>query len=986
MEKRFGLPRSLSKKIEEDEKKEDERASRRRDAPQDKPEAMKQQTVCTTPPRGDPKYMELRQVKGSRQRLMPRIPHEVKSPESTTVTTSTLSSVSQAERQGGYTALSDVLPCAFLTPPTTEGESRQESLPIPTRPQHHFAANSEEDFVYYRIVYRGVVACLSSPEPTAPRSGSYLSYGEIFASQYEKQVDTKTTVGPSLSPRRSGLHDDNSSLPLSDSKSTVDVTKKSPPIPLIPSLGSIDDGIAPAADSSSQNRVIRVDFVLTGGYSLDAPESAPEAETPKRSNVHYLPLGDASSKLKEQQQQEAVDVKDCVGYVFARRNDVVIVEHLKTTPKSEQGRYLYKIMSSTPLPILTGPSFDAPKTKAMVLPGTVHEVSLRVSVDPEGGGVWFLRLSHRRGWIADRKISCRKGKVSHSVPVVKEIFIGVNDSDDGTASVVSSIAVSSISSPDSLLRRRHRPPRRRRDPSKDAVDKSLPRQIGGKSLTATTTPTKLTKANDTLGSDKAATPSSNMSLLSDDESVEQNAAARHQPQPPSPDVSQATSAARSVESSANTSSVFYLMRVTAPRGLKILDAPQFQVNNLIHGKQLSGNVSSSHMVSQLESNMGPRKSHKSIFQTMSGRLTTTGPSKTGNPAIFDSGSKIRILPRGVLFESSRRMESTGAYSQGAGLIKLSDNSGWAVIPRQDELDHQYRTYQGGLAGVKEGEATRAFEEVGNAVLGDTSAVDTSHSERSSGVWMRVVARSGVHVSCPPPMVPIKTDDNDTSPTSSRGSSAVSGSNHGSNFGPLSGHDSDVASSVGSSFIDAMFRTPKKNKHAASKDPPPSKQHPGDNGSLPLTGIIPCGMIVQVEKWCDISDQPFGHEYARLCGGQGWIPLFASGKPVSLQVQRPDFRFGSFWFRVQSARGIKVRLGPSKKAPSIKSEDGIYFRFECGEFLRASEIMTVFAETDEPTECYAKLYRNRHVRLHEGHEEFRQLPSLTMQAELGSNLQ
>jgi hypothetical protein len=100
----------------------------------------------------------------------------------------------------------------------------------------------------------------------------------------------------------------------------------------------------------------------------------------------------------------------------------------------------------------------------------------------------------------------------------------------------------------------------------------------------------------------------------------------------------------------------------------------------------------------------------------------------------------------------------------------------------------------------------------------------------------------------------------------------------------------------------------------------------------------------------------------------------------VRVPRPDFRFGSFWFRVKSSRGIKVRLGPSQKAASIKSEDGVYYRFECGEFLRASEIMTVFSDESKPIECFAKLYRNRHVQLHTEHDEFRQLPSLTTQAE------
>jgi len=151
--------------------------------------------------------------------------------------------------------------------------------------------------------------------------------------------------------------------------------------------------------------------------------------------------------------------------------------------------------------------------------------------------------------------------------------------------------------------------------------------------------------------------------------------------------------------------------------------------------------------------------------------------------------------------------------------------------------------------------------------------------------------------------------------------------------------------------------------------------------------------VQVEPHIP-PDQPqrrkAPQEFARLKDGQGWIPLFISGKPSCVVCPRsksPEFRHGSFWFRVQAQRGIKVRLGPSKRAPSIKSSDGEYFRFECGEFLRASEIMTVFRDDSHGrtlSESFAKLYRNRHVRLAAAagneHFEFRSLASMTCQSE------
>ena len=110
------------------------------------------------------------------------------------------------------------------------------------------------------------------------------------------------------------------------------------------------------------------------------------------------------------------------------------------------------------------------------------------------------------------------------------------------------------------------------------------------------------------------------------------------------------------------------------------------------------------------------------------------------------------------------------------------------------------------------------------------------------------------------------------------------------------------------------------------------------------------MCVEVEGFVDASDTL---QYVRLGGGQGWLPLMKNRKQAVIEVCRPEFRFGSFWFRVQAGRGIKVRLGPSSRAQSIKSEDDVHFRFECGEFLRASEVMTVFFENGLPKESFAK---------------------------------
>jgi hypothetical protein len=463
---------------------------------------------------------------------------------------------------------------------------------------------------------------------------------------------------------------------------------------------------------------------------------------------------------------------------------------------------------------------------------------------------------------------------------------------------------------------------------------------------------------------------------------------------------------------------YYLIRVVAPKGLKILDTPQFQVNRLIRasGKfsqpqqqphsqnhtydttrsRNSSAVSSSHLVSQMESMHTKSLPHHSIFQTMSGRLTSTGPSLSGNPAVFDVTSKSRILPRGVLFEASTRMETTDAYyNQGAGLIKLSDNSGWAIVPRQSELEHQYRnfTLNGLPTTMPDGTTLCAYKEVGSAIL-DTH---TSHNNEFSStiaspkrttIWLRVLARAGVLVSCLPPAAQRQNWENDnttaTSPSSSRESSAIASSNPnaGGSHTIFTSNDSDVASSVGSAFLDALFRTPQKKKAVESKEPTLVKGINSES-QIQLNNVIACGMFLEVERYVNAATSVNSkREYARLVGGQGWIPLVVADKPTAASLScPPEFRYGSFWFRVQSSRGLKVRLGPSIRASSIKSEDGAYFRFECGEFLRASETVTAFSESGDPIESFAKLYRNRHIRLHSGHhDDFRSLSSLTIQAE------
>ena len=746
-----------------------------------------------------------------------------------------------------------------------------------TKPQHLQQEDNQSDreVQYYRIVYRGVVALLSEPSTNSRRSGAYLSYGEIIASTKAIDVDdqghtSESVVGQSTptfpqSPGRNQLdataqifhHNDESPSPprsvmshTAASVSSLDTFRTTSTIPNTNFLSQNRPAV-----SSGLNKAIHVDAVLTGGYAIDAVDRGARTEsierTPKRANTQPnipivgpspLPLADSLSVAPSLSSVYTVEESGGVieqsgnsqshGFLFTKRQHVQIAEPIDVIPTCESGSFVYKVVSSTPLPILTGPCLDAPKTKAMLLPGTVHEICLRLSSTKDevesDSHVRFLRLRRRRGWVADRRVSTRRPGKPAIALAMKEVTDMVPGSPSGTEDCnvsVLSAATSSVATPVSVARRRHRPPRRRRE-MKDGVDLTpLPRHVGGPlastPLLRYETPTHCESPLVHHATERGVmSPSSNVSLLSDEASLEHSHHVPRSTGPTTPDRSVARSAASSLLSHPS----FFLMRVNAPRGLKILDAPHFQVNNLIRGSGPNTNSQTS------GKDLGGQSGNQSIFQTMGGHHSTALTSKIGNPAVFDSITKARKLPRGSVFEASKRMEGSGAFSKGAGLIKLSDNSGWAIVPRQEELDDQYRHYHGALSGIKEGEATRAFEEVGNAIIDD----------HHPPTYLRVLARGGVAVSLPP--LSSTLSDDETSPTSSAaGSSAVSGSG-GSGFGQLVSQESDVTSSVGSSFLDSMFRTPMK-KDAEAESRRESTGRPQARPSVAdkpqVSNIIPC---------------------------------------------------------------------------------------------------------------------------------------------------
>ena len=936
---------------------------------------------------------------------------------------------------------------SFSTPLSKNSRQQMERI----REGQYRPQKDQSTLNYYRIVYRGIVALLSDDggignNDNFKKTGAYLGYGEIIASSSEHLIED-TTAKPQRrihsSPRLGSAVDSPILAKVWDSKDQEEEQKlrcNSPPRSLVSGTSSGISSCTNYTENSvsvpiKMRKAIWIDRVLTGGYAFDANEQEKSADgspasfsknvkssdsTPKRGNTQtaaytvvprssasLLPISDNESIIRELTHDNENDIeieiaKSRHGYVFSEEanNLVALAIPIDVVPKCEHGRFMYRVISSTPLTILTGPCLDAPKSKGILIPGTIHEVCLRVTEVEEGKqqnemddtSATFLKLTRRRGWVVSGKNIFKKGNFSDDnktcsswVPFMKEIFdeeldgCGLSVVSRGTSKTSTSL----ITTPISVANHRHRPPRRKRGSRKDIIESTpLPRHVVGPSLqqgndasalTDTSTSTSMNNSQHHGDPRSIVSPSSNISLLSDDTSSI-DPTSKSQGGTLSPDRSVARSAA-----SSTLHPSFFLMRVNAPRGLKILDAPHFQVNNLIHGFHattpgINDGLASAATPAKDFHGKGTGGGNQSIFQTMVGHHTTTMTSKTCNPAVFDSITKARKLPRGSVFEATKRMEASNAFSQGAGLIKLSDNSGWAIIPRQSELNDQYRGYSGTLVNTREGETTRAFDEVGNSM--GNACQET--------IFLRVVSRGGVSVSLPPIQ---NTDlDADTSPTSSATGSSVLSAGGLPMLHAAVSHDSDVASSVGSSFLDSMFRTPKrKDRLPESINKNRTDHQHFHNRALAaerqiISTVIPCGTCVEVDRWLDPPDMEhhiFKNEFARIRGGQGWIPRFINGKPIVETITQPDFQFGSFWFRVRDLRGIKVRLGPSKRAPSIKSDDGVYFRFECGEFLRASEIVTFYKHNAKHT-CFAKLYRNRHVRLHTG--ELRPLYSITAQAE------
>ncbi len=791
------------------------------------------------------------------------------------------------------------------TSSSSSGANRQ----IPMKTKH-----DEEEMKYYRITFKGVVSLLtqlgdsndSNTDDGKQRSGAHVSYGEIVAT------------------------------------SCPEIT--------IPIDNNIDNDNA--GDSITIMRAIRVDSIITGGYATDA---SPEMAWSKSKSSLSLSL----NRVNE-------DGHYHLGYLLLHNKvGQTIAEPCEeaTASSCEHGSFSYRVNASSPVTVLSGPSLDAPPIRCALLPGTVHEVSLRILIptsglhdndnaaaadddddddtlgdDGDAEFVQFLRLGRRKGWVADRTIDTLDGNsnklrvsfvmvdVTHEKGLNQTMgsqSVSLSMSFEETSSMTSfalnstanssfysSIQSSSVATPAAVKAQRKRNIRRR---AREA-DVSRPTHIGDSF--------EEVESSITGGGGTTIISGGGTTVISGDGS----------------------------ESSQNRTETCYLCRVIAPQGLKILDAPHFQVSNLIH--------------SQTPTKAPPRSSTSpgfSPFSRTNAMVAENSPTLTGGRK--RNTPTVRYLTRGQFFEASQRMESTGTsslYSKGQGLLKLADGSGWAIIPYEDELVAQFKSFHGSEPDINDLNAARGFEEVGTAIIPASSSkqlhrLTPSKKETPKSlkdvIWFRVIAPNGVKVLLPPKdKKPMSKDGAYTTPQKTA-EQALKIERSTSSL-----ESSEVASvASNTSFLGSVWSrvsvTPSKQSPPATQAEPkitPTKQS--------KITVIPCGTAVPVESW-DASESP--KSFVRLIS-QGWIPRSLGGMTYSVETGTPDIRIGSFWFRVKCSSGINVRHGPSLNAPSISSENGDSFRFECGEYLRASEIITFFdkqrGRSFPSKECYAKLYR------------------------------
>ncbi len=224
---------------------------------------------------------------------------------------------------------------------------------------------------------------------------------------------------------------------------------------------------------------------------------------------------------------------------------------------------------------------------------------------------------------------------------------------------------------------------------------------------------------------------------------------------------------------------------------------------------------------------------------MSSLIWGQSSQSTSSPFLYVNNGQ-RLLPRGAIFEASSKLERVSLPDRHvAGLIKLSDESGWAMVPTVDELKLQYQQmiHRSGLMnddGISGATGSGAVEEVGNATL----VTPEAPLDDSKRIFLRVLPRNGIAISCPPPpshTQQVKPRPQSISSSSSLGNTKTSIGCFGSKY------NTDICGRSSHSVAQSLLHD---DKHASSRRgvfPNNPTFHLGSS-------VIPCGLVVEVEPW------------------------------------------------------------------------------------------------------------------------------------------
>ena len=514
----------------------------------------------------------------------------------------------------------------------------------------NISSSGDDELRYYRITFRGVVSLISNLDNLQQQQHHSLQQNIIKNVESEEEnVATprpREDVGNISSISSNNKNQNSSGNGVTYYVGYGEIVATSSPeiiIPLRVNHSNSNDDISAKKSSEKQMfvRAIRVDSIITGGYATDSTSAGLSSTTDvpnetsamsaqhDENSIHssWLKVDEQSTNNSQNQHEQ----EGPYGYLLLTDSQRCTIANplpasisnsiLQSATRCQHGSFAYRVTSTSPVSILSGPAVDASSLGMGLLPDTVHDVSFRITIplsppdDEDGedgndrlgsagiddtliddadpaGEVQFLRLCTRRGWVADRRVDVvdehklrvsylmqdvttneleqqqyddrarssgdTKRRVDSSLSMSFEDNSSLNSSamnSTANSSFYASVVASSVATPASVKTRRRRN-RRHAGPME---------QSRIQPLTSTALPSSVVREHhQRAGESFEEVGSSITGGGTDTASI-------------SIDGGDSSSLLHTQQQATKT---YYLMRVIAPLGLKILDSPHFQVRKI----------------------------------------------------------------------------------------------------------------------------------------------------------------------------------------------------------------------------------------------------------------------------------------------------------------------------------------------------------------------------------------------------------------------